>query len=325
MKCLSCYKIQPGDGYCYACRKRLFANKQMSAVLPFTAPKSANFSGYQQHTKQLSISGAQLKYSLAITGNTLQLTDENGIYILKPVPPSKHLELVGDIPENEHITMQMAAQLFGIKTADNTLVYFQDGEPAYITKRFDRRAEGGKYLQEDFAQLSARSKFTHGEGYKYDGSYEEIGILLKRFVAASIPALERFFAIVVFNYIISNGDAHLKNFSLIRTDAGEYQLTPAYDLMCTVLHTPMESDTALDLYADDMNGHYYSTYGHYGRESFLELAHRLGIQAKRAEKLIDTFLSKQLVMTGFVNESFLSEQAKLLYIKNFTDKIQRLR
>src|SRR5690606_6871413 len=110
--------------------------------------------------------------------------------------------------------------------------------------------------------------------------YEEIGLLIKKFVAASIPALEKFFQVVVFNYVISNGDAHLKNFSLIRNEDGEYELSPAYDLMSTVIHTPQESDTALGLYDGDINSEYYSTYGHYGRDNFIALSRRLGIVEK---------------------------------------------
>lgn len=47
--------------------------------------------------------------------------------------------------------------------------------------------------------------------------------------------MKRFFELVVFNYIYANGDAHLKNFSLIR-QGEDFRLTPAYDLLNTALH-----------------------------------------------------------------------------------------
>lgn len=142
----------------------------------------------------------------------LKLYEKNGQYILKPIPPAKQLINLDDAPENEHLTMQIADQLFNINTAANALIRFKDGQPAYITRRFDVKPDGSKYMQEDFAQLTNRTKYTHGETFKYDGSYEEIGLLIKRFVPAAAPALEKFFQLVVFNYVISNGDAHLKNF-----------------------------------------------------------------------------------------------------------------
>src|SRR5690606_30544633 len=209
----------------------------------------------------------------------------NGRYMLKPVPPTQQLLYLNDVPENEHVTMQIAGQVFKINVAANALIYFRDGQPAYITKRFDVKDNGEKYMQEDFAQLTYRTKASHGDAFKYDGTYEEIGLLIKKFVAASMPALERFFRLVVFNYVVSNGDAHLKNFSLIRNEGGEYELSPAYDLMSTAIHTPLESDTALDLYEGDIQSGYYTTHGHYGRGNFIELSKRLGIIEKRAGRI----------------------------------------
>jgi serine/threonine-protein kinase HipA len=323
MFCLGCYtKVK--EGYCLKCRKKLFDKAKVPAVLLFDAPKSDNLETFQEHSKRLSISGVQLKYSLRLENSELQLHDRNGQYILKPVPPAKQLIHLDDAPENEHLTMQIAQQFFNINTAANALIHFKDGEPAYITKRFDVKSDGSKYMQEDFAQLTNRTKHTHGETYKYEGSYEEIGILIKMFVAAAVPALEKFFQLVVFNYVFSNGDAHLKNFSLIRDDNGEYLLAPAYDLMSTVVHTPHESDTALDLYADDIESPHYLIYGYYGRENFMELGKRLGIVETRAARILDQFNSKKNEITTFVNSSYLSKGVKKLYVSYFEDKVKRI-
>lgn len=324
MQCKGCYK-DVKEGYCLACRKKLFESLRIPPVLPFDAPKADNLTIFQEHSKRLSISGVQLKYSLRLEDKQLVLTEKGGQYILKPIPPSQQLIAISDVPENEHLTMQIAGQLFGISVAENALIHYKDGTPAYITKRFDVKQGGGKYQQEDFAQLSNRTKNTHGETFKYDGSYEEIGLLIKKFVAASIPALERFFQLVVFNYIFSNGDAHLKNFSLIRYDNGEYKLAPAYDLLSSVIHTPMESDTALDLYKGDIDSPFYSTYGYYGRENFLELAGRLGILPKRAERILTSFQENEQAIYSMVKHSFLSDKVKAIYQKNVSDKIIRIR
>ena len=323
MNCLGCY-TEVKEGYCLSCRKKLFGKSKIASVLPFAAPKEDKLSLFQEHSKRLSISGVQLKYSLRLVNNEWELCEKGSQYILKPIPPARQLEALEDAPENEHLTMQLATQLFKIKTAANAIIYFNDGQPAYITRRFDVREDGLKYLQEDFAQITNRSKENNGLTYKYEGSYEEIGQLIKKFVAASMPALENFFQLIVYNYIISNGDAHLKNFSLIRTDSGEYELTPAYDLMSTVIHTPHESDTALSLYENDLNSAYYSTYGCYGRSDFLELAKRLGIVETRAIRIIDDFLLKRNQMETFVSKSFLSGAAKDKYVHYVNDKLRRM-
>ena len=57
-------------------------------------------------------------------------------------------------PANEHLTMQIAAQVFKLPAAKNALIFFNDGMPAYITKRFDVKEDGSRCLKEDFASLA---------------------------------------------------------------------------------------------------------------------------------------------------------------------------
>ena len=324
MNCLGCYKKIEKNEYCLSCRKKLFDGKRVSTVLEFDKPKAENINMYNEHSKRMSISGVQLKYSLKLVGNKLELCEKNGQYIIKPIPTADHLEMMDDAPENEHLTMQIASQIFNIKTAQNALIYFKDGTPAYITKRFDVKGDGTKYIQEDFAQITNRTKETHGESYKYEGSYLEIGELIKKYVPASMIAIENFFKIVLFNYVFSNGDAHLKNFSLIRNDLDEMELSPSYDLMSTIIHTPGERDTALDLYDKDHESAYFATYGHYGRTEFIEFAKRLGIVEVRYMRIINEFIKNETVVNIFIQNSSLSNKALDLFITNFKSRIKRL-
>jgi serine/threonine-protein kinase HipA len=323
MLCYGCYKPNV-EGYCATCRKLLFDGHRVSPILPFDTPKADNIAIFQEKTKRLSISGVQLKYSLKREGKELILTETGGEYILKPIPPSTQLVLREQAPENEHLTMQMAAQLFDVRTAANALVYFQDGTPAYLTRRFDVKPGGGKYLQEDMAQISGRSSNTHGEHFKYDGTYEEIGTLIRKYVAAYPPSIERYFRIVLFNYLFSNGDAHLKNFSLIQSDMGDYSLSLAYDLMSTVLHTPLESDTALDLYPGAMDSSFYSRFGYYGQTDFRTLADKIGLIPIRRDQILTLLLSAKDKVIDMIRNSFLSEDAKEKYISSYQDKLTRM-
>lgn len=323
MQCKGCYK-EVNEGYCLQCRKKMFGGLRTSPVLPFDTPKDENLVYFQEHSKRLSISGVQLKYSLKLENKELVLTEKGGTYLLKPIPPSQQLVHIDQVPENEHLTMQIAKQVFNIATAENVLIYFKDGTPAYLTKRFDLVEDGTKYLQEDFAQISGKTSRTHGENFKYEGSYQDIGKLIQQYVPASIPACERLFTLVVFNYVFSNGDAHLKNFSLIRNANGEYQLSPAYDLLSTIIHSPSESDTALQLYEGDYDSPFYATYGYYGRDNFLELAQRLSILPKRAERILQTFLNKKEKVVQMVMHSLLANDLKEIYLKHFEDKISRI-
>jgi serine/threonine-protein kinase HipA len=324
MKCLGCYKKIEKNEYCLSCRKKLFDGKRVPTVLDFDKPKAENMKMYNEHSKRMSISGVQLKYSLRLNGNKLELCETNGQYIIKPIPTADHLEMMEDAPENEHLTMQIASQIFNIKTAHNALIYFKDGTPAYITKRFDVKGDGTKYIQEDFAQITNKTKETHGESYKYEGSYLEIGKLIKKHVPASMIAIENFFKIIVFNYIFSNGDAHLKNFSLKRNDFGEMELSPSYDLMSTIIHTPGERDTALDLFENDHESEYYAKYGHYGRTEFIEFAKRLGIVEVRYLRIIEEFFEKKAQLFPMIEGALLSNAAKQFLSENLQSRLKRL-
>jgi len=324
MNCLGCYKKIEKNEYCLSCRKKLFDGKRVSTVLDFDKPKAENMTMYNEHSKRMSISGVQLKYSLKLNGNKLELCETNGQYIIKPIPTADHLEMMEDAPENEHLTMQIASQIFNIKTAHNSLIYFKDGTPAYITKRFDVKEDGTKYIQEDFAQITNRTNETHGESYKYEGSYLQIGELIRRYLPASMIAIENFFKIIVFNYIFSNGDAHLKNFSLIRNDLGEMELSPSYDLMSTIIHTPGERDTALDLYDKDHESEYYSTYGYYGRSEFIEFAKRLGIVEVRYIRILEAFKKNQQNVIDMIVASNLRQTSKDMFMSTFLDRFSRI-
>ncbi len=323
MLCKGCYKPVK-EGYCLQCRKSMFGGLRTSPVLPFDSPKDDNLLFFQEHSKRLSISGVQLKYSVKLENKQLVLTERGGTYILKPIPASQQLLHIDQVPENEHLTMQIAKQVFQLPTAENALIHFKDGTPAYLTKRFDLAADGYKYLQEDFAQIAGKTSKSHGDNYKYEGSYAAIGQLIQRFVPASIPACECLYTQVVFNYVFSNGYAHLKNFSLIRDAKGEYQLSPAYDLLSTIIHSPAQSDTALQLYEGDYEAPFYSSYGYYGRESFLELAQELSVLPRRAEKILQRFTLSKDAVSQMITKSFLTDSVKQTYLNNYIDRLKRI-
>jgi Uncharacterized protein related to capsule biosynthesis enzymes len=322
--CPGCYKPDT-EGYCRSCRKLLFDGAKVPATLRFETPQPENLPVYHEKTKKISIPGVQLKYSLVLEGKELKLTEKGGQYILKPIQPALHIKDPEAAPENEHLTMQIASQVYGIRTAANALINFKDGTPAYITRRFDVKKDGTRYLQEDMAQLSGQSRHTSGENFKYESTYEHIGLLIRKHVAASLPALENYFRLLLFNYLFSNGDAHLRNFSIIQTDMGNYTLSPAYDLMSTALHMPGETDTALNLFEGDHHSPFCSNYGFYGKPEFMTLAQKIGILPSRAERMLNRLLAAGDQVVTMISQSFLSDDMKAKYIQAFKDRAGRLR
>ena len=321
-RCPGCFKAEQAT-YCAACRKRLSGGKKVPWVLPFSRP-AYDKAKREVTPDRMSISGIQSKISLALQDGRLKMVPSGGQYILKPRPHGtfQRLEMV---PINEHLTMQIARQVFKIEVAENALVAFEDGEVAYLVRRFDVQSDGTRSLQEDFAQLSARSEETHGKHYKYDCSYEEIGHLIRKYVAAYPVDLERYFTLVTFNYLVNNGDAHAKNFSLIRSEeTGEYNLTPAYDLLNTRLHVPDESRTALDLFQDGFQTESYQANAYYAHDDFVAFARKLGLVESRYKRILEKFISGQEAVFALIECSMLSTECKALYKDHVKDRARAI-
>jgi serine/threonine-protein kinase HipA len=304
-----------------AARKLAGGHRRLPHRLDFTRADAQHFRSEQ--AERFSMSGVQDKIPLRLRRGRLEPVTESGEFLLKPIPSMPLPALQADVPANEHLTMQIASQLFGIQTALNACVLLADGEPAYLTRRFDRLPDGGRIPQEDFCQLSNRSEETAGKNYKYDATMEETGRLLKTCCGAYAVEIEKLFLRHLFNYMLSNGDAHLKNFSLQRSEFGDYVLTPAYDLLATSLHFPHESRVALDFFEHDETES-FRVNGFYKRTDFLLLAEKFGVASSLAIRLIDRFSTLRSDVESMVARSFLSEEAKRDYLKRYDDRLKAL-
>lgn len=315
------------EAYSSTCLKKVFNGKRVSHILPYNPPEMDDDTAalFLENRKHISISGVQEKLSLLLDKNKLRLTEasEQGTHILKPIP--RDLKNVGQVPANEHLTMQIAEQVYGIQTAPNALIFFQNGDPAYITKRFDVKTDHSKWGVEDFASLAGKTSENAGSDFKYNYSYEELGTLISKFVSAQRVEMEKLFQRIVFNYLISNGDAHLKNFSLIETPGGDYVLSPAYDLINTRIHVD-DSDFALSkgLFKSNFESVGMKKNNHVGLPEFYELAHRFSIPDRRRDKILEPFMSKQKKVEELIQRSFLNAQTKRAYLLDYQTRRNRL-
>jgi len=322
--CPGCLK-EAHETYCSPCRKILFNGKKVSHILPFSRPE---FDIVKiNNSEHLSISGIQVKHSLYLDGNILKLNERNGEFILKPIPHGSFQNLTA-VPSNEHLSMQIASQVFKINTAKNAIIFFSDGEMAYITKRFDVLEDGKRVLQEDFAQIMQRTEISHGRNYKYNASYEDIAKKLKEHVAAYAIEIEKYYKLLLYNYLISNGDAHLKNFSLYRNENfGDYILTPAYDIINTSLHVPGERDLALDLFSNGYTTEAFQYGNKYTRPDFFEFAVRIfsSINYRRVDRFLKEIISNKERIIEMVNRSYLPLDLIEKYIESINMKRDRLK
>lgn len=286
--------------------RNLFDGNKVSHLLGFAWEDDEDADTIAENTRNLSISGAQEKLSALVCDGIIRLINkgEQGTHILKP-SPREHFQYRKQIPANEHLTMQIASQIYGINTAANGIALSKDGQYVYVTKRFDVLTDGSKMKQEDFCSLVGRTEETDGNNFKYQGSYEDIATCIRKYIPAWPVAMEQFFRLVVFNYIYGNGDAHLKNFSVLCQN-GELTLAPAYDLINTRIHIDGPDFALSDGLSPrlDMSDTYERT-SHPCRGDFLSFARLIGMNERRANRILDLFAEIPSSVDTLISHSFL--------------------
>ncbi|MCH5238578.1 MAG: HipA domain-containing protein, partial [Muribaculaceae bacterium] len=167
----------------------------------------------------------------------------------------------------------------------------------YITQRIDRTENGKKFPMEDMCQLTER--LTE---YKYKGSYEQVAKTILKY--SSVPKLDvvNYWEQVLFSWITGNADMHLKNFSLYSKKSNDYQLTPGYDMVSTVLVIPEdEEEMALTL-----NGKKRKI----KKDDFIIAMKSSGLDDKVINNIFKRFLKVEEKWLEFVDISFIPVEMK---------------
>ncbi len=297
-RCLYCYEPLNDNEVDYhsKCARKIFQSSTQP-LITYTIDEIEKLA-YEVIQSKITLTGVQPKLSLNIESKKNEpkrftIVGLWGNYILKPQTSQYAL-----LPENEDLSMHLA-EIAKIKTVPHSLIRFQDGSLAYITKRIDRDKKGEKIAMEDMCQLTERQT-----EYKYKGSYEQIAKKIKEYSGNPLLDIISFFEVVLFSYLTGNSDMHLKNFSLYNNN-GKQELTPAYDLVSTKLVMPDDKeDLALTLNSKKSN---------IRRKDFDNLLEKYKIEPKTIENIYNKFRKTIPKWLEFIDKSFLSEEQKTNY------------
>jgi len=210
--------------------------------------KAVEFNKITRQNK-FSLAGVQMKFSMKEKDGRYNLSkgDELGDWIIK-TPSTKHK----DVPVNEYTVMKLAS-LVGVDIPEIKLVELDklDKLPqinlpneklAFAIKRFDRDDDVRIHM-EDFAQVLVKYPQQ-----KYNSaSYEQIGRILYQFSGDGLIDAQQLARRLLVNILLANGDAHLKNWSLLYSDQVTPRLSPAYDIVTTSVYIDNERQYALNL------------------------------------------------------------------------------
>lgn len=307
-KCLVCFEAlesSASGAYHKRCAKALF--ERATAPTIDLDPSGLAEAGLSLLRAAGGLPGVQKKLSVDRTpgeARRMTLRALGGRYILKP-PVDEYPMLA----ENEAFCMELAARL-GYPTAPHGLARLADGTLAYLSRRFDRPADGSKLPQEDFCQLSGRPSAD-----KYKGSLEAAARALRHSSQEGLDAV-RFLQLNLLSWLMGNADLHLKNFSLYRPAPGRWQLSPAYDLVSTALVIPEDKEeTALTL-----NG----KKARLSRADWLSLADKLGISLKVFTNLSRRLYDSWPQVETLCRASFLSPAMQDDFLARWRERADRL-
>lgn len=232
---------------------------------------------------KFSLAGVGMKFSLLRDGDRLTLPGrgELGDWIVKfPTPAFPR------VPENEFATMRLASRV-GIEVPEIDLIH-RDALPqfpdlvwpgseshAFAIRRFDRSPDGGRIHIEDMAQV--RGWYSDA---KYDGSFATVAAIAFR--GEDYKSLNQFVRRLTFNFLIGNGDAHLKNWSLLYEDGRIPRMSPAYDLVSTAAYFSPESPETIGLRFNSTR-----SFDRVSRSGFARLERQLGITKSEVIDTVD--------------------------------------
>ncbi|WP_291993582.1 type II toxin-antitoxin system HipA family toxin [Candidatus Accumulibacter sp. ACC003] len=249
-------------------------------------PAGTALPGTDEHSGEgdwhFSLAGVQLKFSALREGRgmTIPVSGTGGDWIVKL--PGSHFP---NVSENEYATMRWA-EASGITIPEIRLIPLAEisglpaeastvgaGQTALAVRRFDRPSAGKRVHIEDFAQI-----LDLYPEQKYDKhNYETLANLVYKLAGES--ELDQFIRRLLFVVASGNGDAHLKNWSLIYPDGVNARLSPAYDFVSTIQYQA-DDQLALNLARS-------KRWQDVTRESFLRLARKIGEDERRMADRIE--------------------------------------
>jgi serine/threonine-protein kinase HipA len=122
--------------------------------------------------------------------------------------------------------------------------YLSENLETYVVERFDSSNDGTKLGYEDFTTLMKKSNDPNA---KYTGSYETL-LKATYIYTGSAAEVEKMYKYIVFNCLIGNGDAHLKNFALqYSSDMKNIFVSPPFDITHILIYESIDNKMALKL------------------------------------------------------------------------------
>ena len=227
--------------------------------------------------KRMSMAGAQHK--LAVVKDRESLWEPIGrtasTHILKP-----------DHEQSEHYPHSVANEWFIMRLAEAVglsvpaVEMRRVPEPVYLVRRFDRGGSGQTARR--LHVLDGCQLLSLDRAFKYEQATADTLRKLAEICRAKAATRQSLFRWAVFNAIVGNGDAHLKNLSFLPTRQG-VDLAPHYDLISTSVYR--EDGWGADTLTTPMGA--VARFAAVRRDDVLQFGQALGLPQSVGSRLLD--------------------------------------
>ena len=188
----------------------------------------------------------------------------------------------------------LMARAAGIEMSECRL-HHEGGRSHFMTRRFDRDAEGRKLHMQSFGALR---HFDYNEAGAY--AYEQVMQTI-RTLGLGMAVVEEQYRRTVFNIVARNQDDHVKNIAFLMDRSGGWRLSPAYDV--AYAYNPLRPWT---------REHQMSAGGKrdgFERADLERFAESSGLRKTVAAGVVDQVVSAVAMWPRFAAEAGLEEQS----------------
>lgn len=133
------------------------------------------------------------------------------------------------LAQNEYYSMR-AVQKAGVKIPN---IQLSKNNKFLLVEKFNHQKEQDAYLGfEEILVLQGKNRDK-----KYSGSYEQVSKIIYAVTTNKLDSMRAFYKTIVMNYLLKNGDAHLKNFGILYDSSfNNIWFSPSYDIVTTTAY-----------------------------------------------------------------------------------------